>query len=65
MPQVDGMDDYIIYSLLDTLLERHRQVTQIHQPRSMMIHAEEIVRNADENIQKWMELNKIRNENLE
>ena len=65
MPQVDGMDDYIIYSLLDTLLERHRQITQIHQPRSMMIHAEEIVRNADENIQKWMELNKIRNENLE
>jgi hypothetical protein len=53
------MDENVIFNIMDILLERHRQVVQIEQPRSMMIQAKKIVFTADENIRKWMELNKV------
>ena len=58
LPKVEGMNDYVIFSIMDILLERHHQVAQIQQPRPMMIHAKNIVITADENIQEWMEINK-------
>lgn len=59
LPAIEGMNDYVIFSILDIFLERHRQIAEINRPRSMMNHAEKIVVTADENIQKWMEINEI------
>jgi hypothetical protein len=59
LPDIEGMNDYVIFSIMDILLERHRQIAEIERHRSMMNHAEKIVITADENIQKWMENNKI------
>lgn len=59
LPDIEGMNDYVIFCIMDILLERHRQIADIEQSRSMMNHAEKIVITADENIQNWMENNKI------
>ena len=59
LPDLEGMDNYVIYSILDILLSTHHQLTGIEQPRSMMSHAEKIVLTADRRIQKWMDTNRL------
>jgi len=53
------MDDYTVMKIMDVLLQRHRQVAHIEQPRSMMGHSENIVSSAEENIMQWIEKNEL------
>lgn len=58
-----GMGDHTIFSIIDALLRRHQDQTQGDQLISMKQHAENIVLNAELNIQNWLEVNKIAEDN--
>jgi len=59
LPNEEIMDDYTVMKIMDVLLQRHRHVARIEQPRSMMDHSENIVSRAEKNIMVWIEKNEL------
>ena len=60
LPQLDDMDDYTIFSVVEILLKRYQKVLQIEQPRSMLKQSETIVHAAEEHIQSWINANTLK-----
>lgn len=57
VPKQDGMDDSTVIQIIEALLNKHHQLAQMDNPRSMVELADQIVMNAEGNLQDWVENN--------
>lgn len=55
VPEVPGVDDRAIIELMAALLSRHQEVTGEPVTRSMVDYANEVVRQAEQRIQTWID----------
>jgi len=64
LPGSRDMSELRIFSIIDALLQRHHELSPGEPLISMKRYAEEIVLNAEKNIQNWLEVNKIDKEDV-
>jgi hypothetical protein len=51
---IPGMDERTVFQVLDTLLERHNEVSGVHKVRSMDVHAQALIQDAEAGLRKWV-----------
>jgi len=51
---IPGMDERTVFQILDTLLERHHEVSDVHKVRSMDAHAQALLQNVETGLRKWV-----------
>lgn len=54
---IEGMDDFVIFKIMDMMLSRHIEIAEVHNPRSMMIYANELIKTSERDIQNWISTN--------
>jgi len=49
-----GMDERTVFQVLDTLLERHHEVSDVHEIRSMDAHAQALIEDVEAGLRRWV-----------
>ena len=59
LPNIEGIDDYMIFTLMDLLLSRHIEIAKIHNPRNMVIYADQLIQRSEGDVQTWINTNQL------
>lgn len=52
---VPGLDEQTIFQVIDTLLQRHHEVSDIHQAHSLDAHAQTLIQEVEKGLRRWVQ----------